>query len=79
MRQHDFSGKIIIPFFTHGGCGFDQIECDIAKECIKSIILPDFSINGTNSSRELKNWLKKIGYFLRYFIEILEIRNKIPW
>ena len=27
-RQHDFTGKTIIPFCTHGG-GFGQIESDI--------------------------------------------------
>lgn len=26
LKQHDFTGKIVIPFCTHGGGGFGQIE-----------------------------------------------------
>lgn len=33
LKQHDFTGKAIIPFCTHGGGGFGQIENDIAREC----------------------------------------------
>jgi flavodoxin len=62
LRQHDFTGKTIIPFCTHGGGGFGQIENDIAKECSTSIILPGFAVNGTIPSEEVTNWLKTIGY-----------------
>jgi len=62
LRQHDFTGKTIIPFCTHGGGGFCQIENDIAKECESSIVLPGIAVNGTASSEEVTNWLKKIGY-----------------
>ena len=62
LRQHDFTGKTIIPFCTHGGGGFGQIENDITKECSKSIILPGHAVNGTISSGEVANWLKTIGY-----------------
>lgn len=33
IRAHDFTGKTVIPFCTHGGGGFGQIENDIAREC----------------------------------------------
>ncbi|HHV64845.1 MAG TPA: flavodoxin [Peptococcaceae bacterium] len=62
LRYHDFTGKTIIPFCTHGGGGFGQIENDIAKECPKSRILPGIAVNGTVSPDEVKNWLKRIGY-----------------
>jgi flavodoxin len=62
LKQHDFTGKTIIPFCTHGGGGFCQIENDITKECTNSIILPGIAINGTASSEEVANWLKEIGY-----------------
>lgn len=61
LRHHDFTGKTIIPFCTHGGGGFGQIENDIAKECPKSIILPGIAVNGNVSSDEVMNWLNKIG------------------
>lgn len=62
LRQHNLTGKIIIPFCTHGGGGFGQIKNDIAKECSKSIILPGIASNGTVTSEEVTNWLKTIGY-----------------
>lgn len=62
LKQHDFAGKTIVPFCTHGGGGFCQIENDIAKECSKSIILSGIAVNGSVSSAEIANWLKTIGY-----------------
>jgi flavodoxin len=58
LRKHDFAGKTVIPFCTHGGGGFGQIEQDIAKECSKSIILPGIAVNGKVASEEVTNWLK---------------------
>lgn len=65
LRQHDFTGKTIIPFCTHGGGGFGQIENDIVKECSKAVILPGIAINGTASAEEVTNWLKRIGCELK--------------
>jgi len=64
LRSHDFTGKTIIPFCTHGGGGFGQIEKDIAKECPHSTILPGIAVYGTVSSDDVMNWLKTIGYNL---------------
>ncbi|KLU64261.1 flavodoxin [Desulfosporosinus acididurans] len=62
LKQHDFTGKTVIPFCTHGGGGFCQIENDIARECLKSITLPGLAVNGTFTSEEVTNWLKLIRY-----------------
>ncbi len=64
LRQHNFTGKTIIPFCTHGGGGFGEIENDIAKECSKSIILPGIAVNGTDVSEEVANWIETIGHEL---------------
>lgn len=64
LKQHDFTSKTIIPFCTHGGGGFGQIENDIARECSKSIILPGIAVNGTVETEEVTKWLKQIGYKL---------------
>jgi flavodoxin len=64
LKQHDFTGKTVIPFCTHGGGGFGEIENVIAQECSKSVILPGFDVNGTATSEEITNWLEKIGYQL---------------
>ena len=64
LKQHNFEGKTVIPFCTHGGGGFGKIENDIAKECSKSIILPGIVVNGTVTSEEVTNWLRTIEYEL---------------
>lgn len=64
LNQHNFSGKTVIPFCTHGGGGFGQIEIDIAKVCSKSIILPGIAVIGTAASEEIAKWLETIGYKL---------------
>ncbi len=60
LKQHDFKGKTIVPFCTHGGGGFGQIENDIAKECSKSIILPGIAVNGAVAPEEITTWLETI-------------------
>ena len=65
LKQHNFEGKTVIPFCTHGGGGFGKIENDIAEECSKSIILPGIVVNGTVTSEEVTNWLGTIGYELK--------------
>lgn len=62
LRQHDFTGKIIVPFCTHGGGGFGQIENDIGKECPKAIVLPGFAADGIAAPEDVGNWLEQIGY-----------------
>lgn len=62
LKQHDFTDKTLIPFCTHGGDGFGQIEKDIKSECPTSIILPDIAINSSADSEEIINWLDAIGY-----------------
>jgi flavodoxin len=64
LRKHDFTGKTVIPFCTHGGGGFGQIESDIARECSKSIILSGIAVNGTDASEEVKKWLETIGHII---------------
>jgi flavodoxin len=71
LRQHNFTSKTIIPFCTHGGGGFGQIENDIAKECSSSIILPGIAVNGTVKSEEVTNWLKTIRFEEELLVKIL--------
>lgn len=64
LQQHDFTGKIVIPFCTHGGGGFGQIENDIAKACPNSKILPGIAVNGMIAPEEITGWLEVIGHDL---------------
>ncbi|QAA32274.1 flavodoxin [Clostridium manihotivorum] len=61
LRKHNFSGKTIIPFCTHGGGGFGHIENDIAKECTEATILSGIAVNGIAQTEEIANLLKEIG------------------
>ena len=62
LRKHDFTGKTIIPFCTHGGGGLGQIENAISKECSEAIILSGIAVNGSASPEDVANWLEAIGY-----------------
>jgi flavodoxin len=63
LSQYDLSGKIIVPFCTHGGGGKGRIVEDITRLCNNAKILECFSIYG-GESRDLENkvveWLKKL-------------------
>lgn len=62
LRHHDFTDKTIIPFCTHGGGGFCQIQNDIATECSNSIILSGIAVNGAAAPEEITKWLEEIEF-----------------
>lgn len=63
LSQYALSGKIIVPFCTHGGGGKGRIVEDITRLCKNVKILECFSIYG-GELRDLENkvveWLKKL-------------------
>lgn len=61
LRKHDFSEKTVIPFCTHGGGGFGEIEKELAKECSSSRIFPGLAVSGNPSPELISDWLKQIG------------------
>lgn len=61
LRYQDFAGKTVIPFCTHGGGGFGQIEDDVRKECPRSKVLPGIAVNGSVGPEEVTAWLESIG------------------
>lgn len=63
LRKHDFSGKTVIPFCTHGGGGFGEIEAQIRAECPKATVLPGLAANGAATAAQVADWLKQIGIF----------------
>ena len=61
FKEYDFSGKIIVPFCTHGGSGFSQsIETIKRLEKDATVMsIPAISRrNVTNSNKALERWLK---------------------
>jgi len=61
LRSVDLNKKTIIPFCTHGGGGFGQIEINIAKECPNSNLLPGLAVTGDFDEKQVQNWLDNIG------------------
>jgi flavodoxin len=63
LEQYDLSGKIIIPFCTHGSGGAGKSFEDIKKLCSKSKILDGFSINGSkvkDAQKDIEKWIEKM-------------------
>lgn len=61
LRQNDFADKTVVPFATHGGGGFGQIEEVVGRECAGAALLPGFAAGGDISRDEVARWLKSIG------------------
>lgn len=62
ITSFDFSKKIIMPFCTHGGGGFGNIQRDIEKTTKSSNVSKIFSVYGSdnsilNSSSSIKKWI----------------------
>ena len=64
LETYDFSGKIILPFCSHGGGRLGQSVTDIAKLAPKSTIKEALSVHfsgGGSLSRDVDAWLRKNG------------------
>lgn len=64
LSGHDWSGKTVVPFCTHGGGGVGRVERDIAKLCAGATVKPGLVVSGSGGSRAealVEEWLRKIG------------------
>ncbi|WP_250229512.1 flavodoxin [Anaeropeptidivorans aminofermentans] len=61
LRSVDLKEKIIIPFCTHGGGGFGQIESNISKECPDSKLLSGFAAANDFDDKQVKKWIDEIN------------------
>ncbi|HEX9144666.1 MAG TPA: flavodoxin [Candidatus Binatia bacterium] len=64
LESYDFSGKTIVPFCTHEGSGIGHSEQDIAKACLKAIVLKGIAIHGTGASSadsNVSSWIDKLS------------------
>lgn len=65
LEQYDFSGKIIIPFCTHGGSGFSRtIQTIQDKQPGATVIRDGYSLSRIRMERApsgVAEWLKEIG------------------
>ncbi len=65
LRSVDLNGKTIIPFCTHGGGGFGQIEINISKECPNSKLLPGFAATSDFDDRHVQDWIDSIEMLMQ--------------
>lgn len=62
LRAHGFTGKTVVPFCTHGGGGFGEIERRIAQECPGAKLIPGLAIGGGGATPgQIAVWLAEIG------------------
>ena len=64
LETHDLSGKLIIPFCSHGGGRLGQSVSAIAKLAPKSRIAEGLSISyggGASLDRDIGRWLQSVG------------------
>jgi flavodoxin len=63
LSQHDFSGKTIVPFCTHGGTGLGRSVTDISTLCPRSKLLDGTAILARDvkaSQEKVSEWLQRI-------------------
>lgn len=60
LRSVDLEGKTVIPFCTHGGGGFGQIEVNISKECPNAKMLSGFSTTSDFDDKQVQAWIDGI-------------------
>ena len=65
FKDHDLSGKTVIPFTTHEGSGLASTVKDVKKAWPKATVKDGFAIYGheVRSGRaKVEKWLKELGW-----------------
>lgn len=61
LRSVDLTGKVVIPFCTHGGGGFGTIEMGISRECPHSKMRKGFETTSHFKIEQVQDWLNEIN------------------
>ena len=64
LEAYDFSGKMILPFCSHGGGRFGQSLTAIAKLAPQAVLAPGLSVHysgGSGLSDDVRTWLEAQG------------------
>jgi len=62
LSQHDFSGKTIMPFCTHGGGGASNTYTDIEKLCPGADVKIGFtSYENSAKESEIEQWINTLA------------------
>lgn len=63
LASHDFAGKTVVPFFTHGSGGLQNCEKDLQKLCEKATFLKAGPFAGDKikeSSDAIAQWVESV-------------------
>ena len=81
LEGHDFTGKTVIPFCTHGGSGLSGTVSSI-KNITEATVLEGLAIPGTTAQNEQEeakakviDWLKESGFGARDTMLAIQIGN----
>jgi flavodoxin len=65
LAEHDFSGKTIVPFSTHGGSGFSNTIRTIARlQPRATVITNGFTVSRNtvgNAENDVRNWIQRLN------------------
>lgn len=64
LDSYDFTGKTVVPFFTHGGGGMQNCERDMKKQLPNAAFGQAMTFPGRSSGADEKNlaaWLTRLG------------------
>lgn len=65
LEQHDFSGKTIVPFCTHGTSGISDTISDLKKLNLQATIQEHIAIyrnDVRDAEATVREWLRGLGY-----------------
>lgn len=69
LEQHDWQGKIIIPFCTHEGSGLSDTENRLRTACRGASVLNGLAVRGSvaqnereKARKQVLEWLKQLKY-----------------
>lgn len=64
LTDNELSGKVVLPFCTHGGGGGGNVAKDVAKLCARSVVGPSLALyndGGVSAKSEIAAWLQSQG------------------
>lgn len=69
LEQHDWQGKVVIPFCTHEGSGLSDTENRLRTACRGASVLNGLAVRGSvaqnereKARKQVLEWLKRLKY-----------------
>lgn len=69
LEQHNWQGKVVIPFCTHEGSGLSNTESRLRAVCRGASVLNGLAVPGSvaqnereSARKQVSEWLKRLKY-----------------